>query len=127
MHKRLIVTILLAALVAGVAWGVSAARTAPREIVLVARGMAFYLDGDETPNPTLRLRPGEEVRLTLINLDRGMEHDLALAGLDLATAVLAGDGSTQTIRLRAPQQSGTWDYLCRLHAQTMRGLLEVAR
>ncbi len=127
MRKSIIVTLLLAALVAGVAWSVAAARTAPREIVLVARGMTFYLEGDDTPNPTLRLRPGEEVRLTLINRDPGMRHDLAVAERGVGTAVLAGDGSAQTIRLRAPVRPGVYDYLCRFHAQTMRGLLEVGR
>lgn len=125
MRKSLIITLLLAILVAGVAWGISAARTAPREIVLVARGMAFYLEGDDTPNPTLQLRPGEEVRLTLINRDRGMRHDLAVAGLGVGTGALAGDGSSETVRLRAPMQPGAYDYLCRLHVQMMRGLLEV--
>jgi len=125
MRKSLILTILLAMLVAGVAWGISAARSAPREIVLVARGMAFYIEGDDTPNPTLQLRPGESVRLTLINRDRGMRHDLAIAGLGVGTGVLAGDGDSETIRLRAPARAGTFAYLCRFHVQTMRGLLEV--
>lgn len=126
MRKLLILTILLAMLVAGVAWGISAVRDAPREIVLVARDMAFYMQGDDTPNPTLHLRPGESVRLTLINRDRGMRHDLAVPGLDVGTGVL-GDGSSQTVRLRAPTQTGSYDYLCRLHAQMMRGRLEIRR
>jgi plastocyanin len=125
MRKSFIVMTLLAACGVGVAWNVSVARSAPREIVLVARDMAFYLEGDDSPNPTLRLRPGEEVRLTLVNRDRGMRHDLAIASLGIGTAVLPGDGSSQTIRLRAPAQAGIYDYLCRLHIQTMRGLLEV--
>ncbi len=54
-----------------------------------------------------------------------MRHDLAVSGLGVATAVLAGDGSTATVRLKAPSRRGSYDYLCRLHAQTMRGILEV--
>ena len=73
MRKSLILTILLATLVAGVAWGISAVRSAPREIVLVASGMTFYIEGNDTPNPTLQLRPGESVRLTLINRDRAAQ------------------------------------------------------
>ncbi len=125
MRRRLVITVLLGILVAGVAWGISAALTTPREIVLVASGMTFYFEGDPTPNPTLRLRPGEKVRLTLINRDRGMRHDLAVTGLGTATGVLAGDGGSQTVRLRAPAQPGVYDYVCRLHVQTMRGVLEV--
>lgn len=125
MRKTLIVSLLLAALVVGVAWNASVARTAPREIVLEARGMAFYLEGDVTPNPTLRLEPGELVRLTLVNRDPGMRHDLAIAELGVATELLPGDGSSQTVRLRAPDRPGRFPYLCSLHVQTMRGLLEV--
>jgi hypothetical protein len=125
MRKSLMTTTLLATLVAGVAWGISAARPAPREIVLVARDMAFYLEGETTPNPTLHLRPGEEVRLTLINRDPGMRHDLAVASLGVATGALAGDGSAQTVRLRVPERPVILDYVCRLHTQTMRGRLEV--
>lgn len=125
MRKVHLLSILPVFLVAGIAWGISAARTPPREIVLVARDMAFYIDGSETPNPTLRLQPGETVRLTLINRDRGMRHDLAVDELGVGTAVLPGDGSSATIRLRAPQRRGAYDYLCRLHVQTMRGRLEV--
>lgn len=125
MRKSLVGSLVLAGLVVGIAWSTANARPEPREIVLEARGMAFYLLGDETPNPTLRLAPGEVVRLTLINRDRGMEHDLAIAELGFATDLLPGDGSRQTVRLRAPSRPGSFTYLCRLHVQSMRGLLEV--
>ncbi len=89
--------------------------------------MAFYLEGDAKPNPTLRLAPGELVRLTVVNRDRGMRHDLAIAEIGIATELLPGDGSSQTIRLQAPDRPGSFAYLCRLHVQTMRGLLVVGR
>src|SRR5262249_19859201 len=42
---------------------------AVREVRLVARGMTFYADGGATPNPTLRVKRGEHVRIVLRNED----------------------------------------------------------
>ena len=43
---------------------VAALTPSPREVVLVARGMAFYLDSDPvTPNPVIVVAPGEAVRV----------------------------------------------------------------
>src|SRR5512134_374994 len=48
----------------------------PREMTLLARGMAFYLPGDSTPNPRLVVERGEDLRIVLRNEDRGIPHDL---------------------------------------------------
>lgn len=95
-----------------------------REIRLEARGMAFYLPGDERPNPTLRVAPGERVRLVLENRDPGMRHDLALPALDRATTVLES-GRTTSVVIRAPERPGSHEYLCSLHPVLMRGVLRV--
>ena len=39
-----------------------------REIVLVIRDMAFYIEGQTTPNPKLRFKANEDVRLSLIHI-----------------------------------------------------------
>ena len=49
-------------------------RTGPREIVLVARDMAFYLEGSDAPNPTIVVKPCEEVRVIVRNQDPGITH-----------------------------------------------------
>lgn len=95
------------------------------EVSLVARNMAFYLPGDPTPNPTLRVRPGQVLRLRLVNEDLGMEHDWVVDALGVRTRVLVGDGTAQELTVQAPSQPGTHDYTCSLHAQMMRGKLEV--
>lgn len=95
-----------------------------REIRLVTRGMAYYLPGEETPNPTLHVAPGDRVRLVLENRDPGMRHDLALPGLDRATPVLE-TGRTASVVFRAPGRTGTYEYVCSLHPVLMRGALEV--
>lgn len=95
-----------------------------REVRLVARDMAFYLPGDDTPNPTLRFTPGERVRIVLENEDPGMVHDLVAAGLGVAMPLVEGGGSAG-VALRLPGTPGTHEYLCSLHPVLMRGLVEV--
>ena len=96
----------------------------PREIVLEARGMAFYLAGDGRPNPTLRLAAGETVRITLRNLDRGMQHDVVSDSLDLRTPLLDG-GEAAGLTFAAPARPGDHEYVCTLHPLLMRGRIEV--
>jgi plastocyanin len=110
----------------GMALALMAGADAPeREIVLEARDMAFFVAGQSEPNPTLELAPGESIRLTFVNHDRGIDHDLTMRDLGLATAVLAGDGSSASLEFRAPRASGEHDYTCELHDRMMRGRLVV--
>jgi plastocyanin len=96
----------------------------PREVVLVARDMAFYLDGGGQENPTLRFKPGEEVRLLLKNEEPGVAHDFAVREWQVATRRLQGRGS-DILTFRVPDRSGRYDYLCNPHASMMRGIIEV--
>jgi FtsP/CotA-like multicopper oxidase with cupredoxin domain len=106
----------------------TAARPQPRELTLVARGMAFYLPGDSTPNPRLVVESGEPVRLVLRNGDRGMAHDVAVPAGDGERArsrEVRGAGETAELSFRAPETAGTYEYVCTLHSRMMRGVLEV--
>lgn len=100
------------------------APSAPREIVLVARNMTFYLDGDPTPNPTIRIRANGPVRIVLRNEDAGMTHNLVIDAWGVTTAALRGVGET-SLELRAPARAGRLDYYCGPHARTMRGVVEI--
>ena len=97
-------------------------RTAPREIVLVARNMAFYLEGSTEPNPTIVVKPSEEVRIIVKNQDSGIMHALAIASLRASIARIE-PGSTQGIQFRAPRKPGRYEYVCPPHAQMMKGVL----
>lgn len=105
---------------------VTAVAPAPaREITLVARDMAFYLEDDPaTPNPTLRIQPGERVRLVLRNADRGYTHDVAVPALGIATRLTNWNASVH-MTFVAPERPGVYDYVCQPHALMMRGVLEV--
>ena len=97
-----------------------------REITLHARDMAFYLPGDPTPNPVLRVEASEALRFTLINDEPGMEHDLAIDAAGLVIGPLAKTaGSRGAATATAPQTPGRYAYVCELHAQLMRGTLVV--
>ena len=87
--------------------------------------MNFYLDGQAEPNPTLRLRAGETVRVVLRNEDEGMKHDFAIPGWNTATKRIEsgrGDVSHVPSARPAPQSQA---YTCRPHASVMRGTIQI--
>ncbi len=100
---------------------------APREIVLIAKDMAFVADpptAGQPLNPTIVLHPGERVRLVLRNLDPGMRHDLIVDRLRLRTPAL-DHGESDEIVFSAPTEPGGWDYHCSFHSRLMRGRIIV--
>ena len=99
-------------------------RTAVRDITLVARDMAIYLDGGSEPNPTIQVRTGETVQLTVLNRDPGLKHNLTIEALGLDMPLLETDASMR-VRLRAPSRPGRLPYVCAPHSEMMRGVIEV--
>ncbi len=96
-----------------------------REIVLTARNMAFYLEGNSTPNPTLTLKAGEQVTIVLRSEDAGITHDFAVKSWNVASALLSGQGAV-SVSFRVPDRRGTpQEYVCSAHAVMMRGRIEV--
>lgn len=99
--------------------------TPAREIVLTARNMAFYLDGNPTPNPTLKVKAGEQVTIVLRSDDTGITHDFAVKSWNVATDFLSGKGAV-SVSFRVPESRGTTqEYVCSAHAIMMRGRIEV--
>jgi plastocyanin len=119
---------LIAAAVAVVAAAVvtrAGATEEVREIHLVARGMAFYLEADPTTaNPTIVVRRGEFVRIVLQNQTPGIDHDLAVASLGVGVTPVAA-GQRAAFDLQAPDRAGRHQYVCRPHAVMMKGTLEI--
>jgi len=100
-------------------------RTSAREITLVARGMAFFLESEPAiPNPTLRLKAGERVRITLRNEERGFTHDFAVPAVDAATDLISWNEDAD-VTFDVPDRPGTYDYVCEPHAMMMRGRIIV--
>jgi plastocyanin len=96
-----------------------------REITLVVRDMAFYLDGDfEHANPTIQVKAGEQVRVVVRNEDRGMTHDFAVPAARASVDLL--DWNEQgAVTFEVPATPGTYEYVCRPHMLMMKGTLKV--
>jgi plastocyanin len=112
------------AAVAACAIALSARDVPGRELRIVARDMRFYLEGSTEPNPVLRLRRGEDVRIVFSNQDAGMKHDFTVPAWGLETRVLSGRGET-AISFRVPASAGAGTYACTPHATMMRGTIAV--
>ena len=99
--------------------------TPAREVTLVAKGMAFYLEDDlQTPNPVIEVKAGERVRVVLRNQERGMTHDFAVPTLDVAFKPVSWNESGEVV-LEVPSQPGTHQYVCRPHSLMMKGTIRV--
>jgi len=96
-----------------------------REITLVARGMAFYLDGDFThPNPDIEVKAGEQVRIVVRNEERGMTHDFAVPAARASVDLLEWN-ERGAVTFEVPATPGTYEYVCRPHMVMMKGVLKV--
>jgi hypothetical protein len=103
----------------------SMARSAEREVVVVAQQMSFFVGEGGIPNPVIRLSPGERVRITLISADPGFDHDFVVEAWDVRTPMLRGEGRASIV-VQAPDEPGSSvEYVCSAHAAMMRGTIEV--
>ena len=106
------------------AFAVALTRPAPREITLVVRGMAFYLEEGGLPNPTIRLNAGERVRIVLRNEERGIRHDFAAPAMGAALDPIGWNESADVL-FAVPDTPCSYDYWCRPHMLMMRGKIIV--
>ena len=107
---------------------ISACRTvAVREVTLITRGMAFAIpEQPDAPNPMLRVRGGERVRLVLKNEAAGMMHDVAIPAWNVAVdAIPSGQSASTTFTV--PAGTGQVEYRCRPHAGMMSGVVQVSQ
>lgn len=96
-----------------------------REVTLVVRGMAFYLENDpQTANPVIDARAGERIRVVVRNQERGMTHDFAVKDLQAATKPITWNDSSDVV-IDIPGHPGTYEYVCRPHSLMMRGEIRV--
>jgi plastocyanin len=127
MGKYIRIAIVVAVAVAGAVMlpRIVSSREAVRDVTVVVRNMAYYVDGENTPNPALRFAAGEQVRLTLRNEDRGMSHDFSVKSWGVATKVLDGKGQ-DTVTFRVPRGSnGSTSYTCTPHTAMMNGAIVI--
>jgi hypothetical protein len=102
----------------------SSETSAARDLHIVIRDMAFYLDGKGEPNPTLVFRSGERARVFIRSEDAGMDHDFVVKNWKVQSNTLSGRGET-AVTIKVPRQVVTETYYCTPHARRMRGTIRV--
>lgn len=118
-----VAVLLILAVAFGLLVPLSQARTSPREIVLVAKDMAFTVPYETTEveaNPTLILNRGERISILLRNEDPGMLHDFRIDALGLRIPKLAY-GESGSVEFTVPNRTGVNTYSCSLHELMMTG------
>ena len=120
----LAVVLVGAATIAAIVPRAGLSRRPVHEFRLVARDMAYYVDGNSAPNPTLTVRRGEQVRIVLRNEDPGMIHDFTVPAWNAVTRRLNA-GEEAVLQFKAPEQPGLGTYSCSPHGELMRGTIRV--
>lgn len=123
MASRLRLIALIAVAAGAGAIILSARAPAPREIHLVGRNTTFYVEGGTDPNPILRVKPGESIRLVFRNADAGMRHDFTIPDWNVESRVVSGIGEA-VVAFKAPER-GRAEYTCTPHATVMKGTIAV--
>ena len=96
-----------------------------RDIRVVVRDMAFYVDEAPEPNPAITLKPGEKVRIHVRNEDAGMRHDFSIRSWTVGTKMLEDRGENDVVEFRVPAERGSHTYQCTPHAKMMSGTIRV--
>ena len=103
----------------------SCQRSPVRDVIVVTRGMTFALaERPDEPNPVLRFRSGERVRLVLRNEAAGLSHDVAIPAWNIAVDPIPS-GQVASTTFTVPAASGRVEYRCRPHAAMMNGIVDV--
>lgn len=123
MAKQLRLVVLIAVVAGAGVIMLSARGPAPREIHLVGRNTTFYVEGSADANPTLRVKPGESIRIVFRNAEAGMRHDFTIPDWGVESSVVAGVGET-AVSFKAPER-GRAEYHCTPHATVMKGTIAV--
>ena len=103
-----------------------ATREPARELRVVAKDMTYYVEGVAGPNPALQFSPGESVRITFRNDDKGMAHDFGIPAWNVGTGVVAWS-TEKSITVRVPHTAGAAGYVCTPHSAMMSGQITIAK
>ena len=97
----------------------------PREIVLITKDVVFQnVSQPNEPNPTIHLKKGQTVKLTLLNQEPDkVLHCFTIGGLDVKTSRHLATGESETLTF-TPKERGVFSYACLMHPM-MAGKLVV--
>jgi hypothetical protein len=100
---------------------------ATRDVILVARGMSFFLESHaDAANPVIPLRAGDHVRVVLRNEAPGLLHDFVIPDWGVSIPAIRA-GEQREVTFSVPDAPGRVDYRCRPHSGMMSGFIEVTR
>jgi plastocyanin len=87
-----------------------------REVVLIAKDVSFHKAGEtDVVNPTIHLKKGETVKLTLVNQEPGQVlHCFSIGGLAVKTRRNLATGESETLTFK-PAEKGIFSYACLMH------------
>jgi len=97
-----------------------------REIHIVAKDMAYRVDGVTGTNPALRFTPGEKVRVSLKNEDKGMQHDFSIPAWGITSGVVEWP-SEKAVTFQVPRGNDGVAYVCTPHSAMMAGAIILER
>ena len=103
----------------------SSSRDEVRDVNVVVRDMAFYVDSSTEANPVITLRAGERVRVRVRNEDAGMRHDFSINAWTVSTKILETRGEEDVVEFRVPESRGSHTYQCTPHPKMMSGTIRV--
>jgi hypothetical protein len=99
---------------------------AVREVRIVAKDMTYRVEGLDGTNPTLHFTPGQKVRVSLRNEDKGMLHDFGIPEWGVTTGTV--EWSTEkTVTFRVPKRKVGTTYVCSPHSAMMSGAIALDR
>ena len=129
MKRIRLISVLMIVVVgaAGVVLASMAQGAVSREITIVAKNMVFVIESPESlgqGNPTITVKRGQKITITLRNDDAGMQHDLVIQGLHVQVQMVSC-GETTRLTFTAPRERGEYVYLCSFHPRRMRGVFVV--
>ncbi len=125
--RLLIALMIVVASATGVVLASMAQVAVSREITIVAKNMVFSvpsLESSGEANPTITVKRGQRVTITLRNDDAGMLHDLVIEGFDIRLEIVSC-GETTRLTFTVPRAPGKYVYLCSFHPRRMRGVFIV--
>jgi len=91
--------------------------------VMNEKGMVFVGVGGEidgVTNPDLTVRPGQDIRLVLLNGD-GMPHDLAIPDLNVQIAMITTNGEAREAVFKTGE-TGIFAYFCTISGHRQAGM-----
>ena len=89
-------------------------------------GSTLLSENERTRVWIIRLAPGEQVRITFRNDDRGMAHDFGIPAFGVGSGVTEF-GTEKSFVFKVPETASSATYICTPHSAMMSGRIFFAK